>query len=77
MRSDVLIALFSLIGTTLGTFAGIYKSTQLTNYKLAQLEKKVEKHNSVIERMFVLEEKQKFTDDRLCKLESEIKEVTK
>lgn len=77
MRSDVIIALSSLVGTMFGTFAGIYKFSQLTNYKLTQLEEKVEKHNTVIERMFIVEERQKFADNRIDKLEAEIKEVSR
>lgn len=77
MSSEVIIALFSLIGTMFGTYAGIYKSSQLINYKISQLEKKVEKHNNVIERMFIIEGKQVSTDDRLDKLECEVKEVRK
>ena len=45
------------IGTVVGTFGGILVSNKLTNYRLAQLEKKVDKHNNVIERTYRLEEK--------------------
>ena len=41
----------------MGTFAGIAVNSKLTNYRIAQLEKKVDKHNSVIERTVKLEEK--------------------
>lgn len=57
MNNETIIALFSLLGTALGTFAGIYKSSQLTSYRLKELEKKVYKHNNVIERVYKLEEK--------------------
>lgn len=53
--SDIIIALISLAGTLLGTFSGIITSTKLSNYRIAQLEKKVEKHNSVIDRTYTLE----------------------
>jgi ABC-type lipoprotein release transport system permease subunit len=54
--SDVIIvALISLIGTLGGSFLGVITSTKLTNYRIEQLEKKVEKHNGVIERVFKLE----------------------
>ena len=46
----------SLIGTSVGTFAGILASNKLTNYRIAQLEKKVDKHNSVIHRTYKLEQ---------------------
>lgn len=51
MTSEILVALFSLIGTALGTFSGM----QLTKYRISQLEKKVDKHNHLIERQYDLE----------------------
>lgn len=52
---SVIVASISLIGTLMGTFAGILTSTKLSNYRIEQLEKKVEKHNSVVERTTLLE----------------------
>ena len=57
MSSEIIVAMLSLVGTLLGTFTGILTSTKLSNYRIAQLEKKVEKHNSVVERTALLEEK--------------------
>jgi len=54
--SDVIVvALISLAGTALGTWGGIRQANKLTNYRIEQLEKKVDKHNQVIERTFKLE----------------------
>jgi len=48
--SDVLIVgLLSLVGTLGGTFGGIMVANKLVNYRLQQLEIKVDKHNSLIE----------------------------
>ena len=55
MQSEIIIALLSFLGTAVGTLA----SSRLVAYRLAQLEKKVEKHNNVVERVFVLEGKLK------------------
>lgn len=55
MSFDILISLLSAGGTLLGTFSGIVISNKLTIYRIDQLEKKVEKHNNVIERTFELE----------------------
>ena len=55
MTGEIIVAIISLIGTLFGTFAGIITSTKLSNYRIDQLEKKVEKHNSVIERTAILE----------------------
>lgn len=55
MDNELMIAVFSLIGTLSGSFAGILTSNRLTVYRIQQLEKKVDKHNCVIERTAVLE----------------------
>lgn len=53
--SEVIVAILSLLGTLIGTFAGILTSTNLIKYRIEQLENKVEKHNSVVERMALAE----------------------
>ena len=57
MSETLLIAVISLIGTLGGTFGGIITSGKLTNYRIEQLEKKVEQHNHLVERTYELEEK--------------------
>ena len=56
MSEVVVVAIISLCGTLIGTFGGIIASTKLTTYRLEQLEKKVEKHNTLVERMYKVEE---------------------
>ena len=64
--SDVVItALIGLAGSAIGTFGGIIVTNKLTNYRLEQLEKKVDKHNGVIERTFRIEEHDKLVDERI------------
>lgn len=53
----IILGIISFLGTVIGTFAGIMTSTKLTNYRLEQLEKKVDKHNSLVERMYKIEER--------------------
>ena len=53
--SSVVVAVISLVGTLFGTFGGILTSAKLSNYRIGQVEKKVEKHNSVVERTYNLE----------------------
>ena len=69
MNSEILIALLSLLGTLLGTFGGILTSSKLTNYRIAQLEKKVDKHNGFGERIPLIEEKIKVINHRIDDLE--------
>ena len=54
---QIIIAIISLCGTAIGTFGGIRTSNKLTNYKIDELTKKVEKHNNLIERMYKIEER--------------------
>lgn len=55
MTETIIVAVLSLIGTLVGSLAGILAANKLTNYRIEQLEKKVEKHNQVVERMYKLE----------------------
>ena len=78
MTNDILIALVSLCGSLIGTLGGIVVSSKLTTYRIEQLEKKVEKHNTVVERTYELEkqaevitEKIKVINHRIDDLESE------
>ena len=54
-----------VIGSLVGTFAGIVTSARLTNYRLEKLEQKVDKHNNIIERTYRLEEKVKFLERKM------------
>mgnify|MGYP001775640931 CR=1 FL=1 len=55
MTEVVIVAILSLIGTLIGSLGGIIAANKLTNYRIQQLEEKVEKHNKVIERVYNLE----------------------
>lgn len=61
MWGEILIAVLSFLGTCLGSWGGL----KLMSYRIAQLEKKVEKHNSVIERVFKLEQKVSDMEDHI------------
>lgn len=65
MVSEIIIAVCSLLGTAAGSFGGM----RLMSYRIEQLERRVDKHNSIIERTFVLEEKMKEAERRLNDIE--------
>lgn len=56
MSDVVIVGLLSLLGTILGTVGGIIAANRLTTYRIEQLEKKVDKHNSLIERTYEIEQ---------------------
>jgi len=70
MTDVVIVGLLSLGGTLIGTFGGIITSNRLTAWRIEQLEKKVDKHNSLIERTFKLEGK-------MCEVEHDIEDMKK
>ena len=67
------MAAIALIGTAVGSLGGILAANRLTNYRIEQLEKKVDKHNSVIERITVVEVKLSEQQDDLAQLRKELK----
>lgn len=73
MATEIIVSLITLLGSALGTFGGIAINTKLTNYRIEQLEKKVDKHNSVVERMALAENNIKVANHRIDDLESEVK----
>lgn len=77
MAEGIIVGILSLIGTLAGTYFANRKSSALIAYRLELLEKKVGKHNSVVERTFkleeqtaVIEEKIKVANHRIEDLES-------
>lgn len=65
MTGDIILALIAFAGTLVGTFGGIMTANRLSNYRIEQLEKKVEKHNNLVERMVVVENSVKSAHHRI------------
>ena len=65
MNEAIIVALLSLLGTLGGTFGGILTANKLTNYRIEQLEKKVEAHNQVIDRVYKLEKDEAILEEEI------------
>lgn len=65
MTTEIIVALIAATGGIFGSFIGVISSARLTNYRLSQLEKKVEVHNNLIERMYKVEEKLGIADVKM------------
>lgn len=65
MSTEIIVALLSLLGTAIGSLAGILAANKLVVYRIEQLEKKVEKHNSLIERTYKVEESVTLLDEKI------------
>ncbi len=75
MNDTVIVAILALIGTLVGSFAGILTANKLANYRIQQLEKKVEKHNQVIERVYRLERHDAVVDEEIKAIDHIIEEL--
>ena len=69
MNSTIIVALISLVGTIMGSLGGILVSSKLTNYRIEQLEKKVDKHNNFAEKIPILKTKIDMLNQRIKELE--------
>lgn len=76
MSGEVIVALITLLGSAIGTIGGIFATNKMTAYRIEQLEKKVDKHNQVVERMYeaeknisVISEEIKIVNHRIEELE--------
>ena len=61
----IVVALIGLAGSAIGSLVGILTSSKLTSYRLEQLEKKVEVHNKVIDRVYKLEERTELQEEKI------------
>lgn len=64
MNDTIIVALLSFLGTCIGSLTGI----KLIKYRIEQLEKKVDKHNTVIERTYRLEDDVKYIKEEISEL---------
>lgn len=68
--NEIIVAVLGFAGTLLGSLFGVLAAQKLTQYRLSQLEDKVNKHNNLIERTFKLE-------GRMDEAEHDIKDLKK
>ena len=69
MTEAVIVAVLSLVGTLCGAYFANRRSSALIAYRLEELEKKVNKHNSLIERTYKLEQTEAVLAEKIAALE--------
>lgn len=72
MDTAVLCGIISAASAIIVSVITAVYNNKLLVYRLEQLEKKMDKHNNLIERVYNLEEAQSVTDERLKHLEKEV-----
>ena len=73
--ATIVVGLLAMLGTLGGAFLGNRKSTALIAYRLEELEKKVDRHNTVIERIYGLEKRQEVLSQELRDVRRRLDEV--
>lgn len=77
MSETIIVAILSLVGTLGGSLIGILTANKLTNYRIEQLEQKVEKHNKVIERVYSLEKNEAVIEEEIKVANHRIEDLEK
>lgn len=72
----IVVGVLSLLGTCVGSIAGIMTAQKMTNYRIEQLEKKVDKmndsHATISERILLLEKDNKVQWDTINEIKSRL-----
>ena len=78
---SIIVALITGAFAFTGTFLSVYfanrKSTALIMYRIDELEKKVQKHNNLIERMYKIEENCRVLDEKMKVANNRIQDLEK
>ena len=65
MTEGIWVALIGLLGSGLGSLAGMLASQKLTQYRIQELEKKVQAHNNLVTRTYQLEQEQAVLQEKV------------
>ena len=68
MNPETWLDILPTLGTVAGSALGVIASSKVWQYRIQQLEKKVEKHNNLVERTYRLE-------GRMTEVEHEISDL--
>lgn len=77
MQTEIIVALLSLAGTLIGSIVGILTANKLVVYRIEQLEIAVNKHNTVIERVALLEQDNKAQWKRIDEIRDDLETIKK
>ena len=75
MDTEVILAILSFAGTGVGTLGGILATSKLTAYRIQQLEKKVEEHNKIIDRVYKVEKTNAVIEEEIRVVNHRIKDL--
>ncbi len=65
VSDTIIVAILALVGTLTGAWLSNRKTSALVAYRIEQLEEKVNKHNSIIERTYNIEKHNAVVDEQI------------
>ena len=77
MTTEIIVAMITSGGGLAGSLLGVVASARLTNYRIGQLEEKVNKHNNLIERTYKLEKMAEMNAERIKVANHRIEDLEK
>ena len=77
MSDAVIVAIIGLCGSGLGSLVAALISNKVWQYRIEQLEMKVEKHNNLVERTYQLEEENKVFEEKFKVINHRIDDLKK
>lgn len=75
MSDAIIVALITGAFSFLGVYFSNRKNAAIIEVRLANLERKVEAHNHLVERMYAAEEKQAVTDEKIKVVNNRLKDL--
>lgn len=74
---SIIVAALALVGTLAGTYFSNRKSSVLIAYRLEELERKVQAHNNLVERMYQVEERTELQEEKIKVANHRIQDLEK
>ena len=71
MSTEILVALIGLGGSAIGSLIGIFANSKLIDYRLGAIERKLDEHNTLVDRMYKAEKRLDVLDVRVDDLEKD------
>lgn len=77
MANEVLVAIISFAGTAVGSIVAVVTANSLTNFKIEELRKQVEKHNTIVDRVYKLEASDQVRTEEIKVINHRIEDLEK
>lgn len=69
MTTEIMVALIGLGGSAIGSLIGMVANSKLIDFRLAAIERKLDEHNKLIDRMYKAEKRLDILDVKVDDLE--------